>query len=519
MPREGSSARLVRNTLASGATSVLGLGLSLVLLPFLIHQLGTEAYGVWALAISLSFIGGYASLTDLGVEASAARYVAEGRSTDDDEAVNRTLSTALAFFGGMALLITPPLVLLAGALTGLFNIDADLQNDAQLCFMLVACHLFFELPARVFFAALEGVQRFTVYQAIEATRAILQAALFVTVVLAGWGIVGLGAALAATSLLVLIVGAIASRRAIPSMRLSPSRVSRVELRRLIRFGGALFILRFAGLLYRQMDRVIIGIALGVRQVTTYEVANRIQGGALMVQSISTSAVLPAAAYARAQPQILRDMYVRGTRYSSAISLPVVIAALIFAEPLITDWLGDSLRDAVSPTRIFLCVLLLMIFNNVGTTMLVALGRRLKAYIVAVVANVLINLVVSIALVHPLGINGVLIGSLIGNGLLAPYLVHLCLREFGVSVGEWARGIIWPMVPGLAVQAVTAAPLLWLADESDSLLATAALICLSILLALGAFLLVGVSRNERGVISTTLRSALGLPLRPATAQPE
>src|SRR4051794_24652220 len=107
MAREGTAERLVRNVLASGATSVLAIGISLVMLPFLIHQLGPAAYGTWALAISLSFVGGYASLTDLGIESSAVRFVAEGRAAHDDAAVNRTVSTALAFFTSIAVIVAP----------------------------------------------------------------------------------------------------------------------------------------------------------------------------------------------------------------------------------------------------------------------------------------------------------------------------------------------------------------------------------------------------------------------------
>src|SRR3954453_20462104 len=100
-----------------------------------------------------------------------------------------------------------------------------------------------------------------------------------------------------------------------------------------------------------MDRVIIGIALGVRQVTTYEVANRIQGGALMVQSISTQAVLPAAAYARARPALLRHIYVRGPRYASAASPAGLLAAPNPPEPLIPDWPGGSPGPARVPRPI------------------------------------------------------------------------------------------------------------------------------------------------------------------------
>ena len=38
-------------------------------------------------------------------------------------------------------------------------------------------------------------------------------------------------------------------------------------------------MRVCGTLYRQMDKAIVGVALGPRLVTSYEIANRIQQGA------------------------------------------------------------------------------------------------------------------------------------------------------------------------------------------------------------------------------------------------
>jgi membrane protein EpsK len=512
MAQEGSAARLVRNTLASGATSVMAMALSLVLLPFLIDHLGAAAYGTWALALSLSFVGGYATLTDLGVEGAAVRYVAEGRAAGDAEAVNRTVSTALAFFTAAAIVISPLLVLAAGALVGLFDIHGELRDDARLCFMLIGCYLLFELPARAFFAAIEGAQRLGLYQGIEAVRALLQAVVTVAVILAGWGIVGLGGTLAATSLFVLVAGGVIAKRTVPGLRISPRWVSRIELRRLITFGGTLFLLRISALLYRQMDRVIIGLALGVRAITPYEVANRIQGGALMVQSVSTAGVLPAAAYSHADPERLRDMYLRGTRYSTAASLPFVLAGIIFAGPLIHAWIGDKLDDAVGPTRLFLACLLFVMINNVGTTMLIGLGRRLGRYIALVVVNVLVNLAVSIALVHPLGISGVMIGTLAGNAILAPALVRIFLQEFGVSLGQWTRGLLVPMVPIVIAQGVTAAPLLLLADSSPTLPVVAVTGIASVASGLLAFARFGMGRDERAVLTATIRAALGLRVR-------
>ena len=88
----------------------------------------------------------------------------------------------------------PILVAAAYPLTGLFGIDDAVRGQATLCFALVGVQLLFELPARVFFALLEGAQRFTIYQGIELARALVQAALIVAVLLLDIDLPGLGGA-------------------------------------------------------------------------------------------------------------------------------------------------------------------------------------------------------------------------------------------------------------------------------------------------------------------------------------
>jgi O-antigen/teichoic acid export membrane protein len=513
MPEEGSGARVVRNTLANGAGQFLSVLISLVMTPFLIDGLGVEAYGVFVLALTLTFFGGYAALADLGVEGAAVRYIAEARSDRDVAGVNDTVSTTAAFFGAVALVLTPLLVLLSGVLVDVFSISGELKEPARLTFALVAAQLLFDLPSRAFFAALGGSQRFVVFQAIEVTRALVQAALFAAILIANPEIQLLGAAMVASSAVVLLLAWVASHRAMPELHVSPANVKREVLRRLVTFGGGLLALRVMGTFYRQMDKVIIGTVLGVRFVTPYDVANKIHSGAALVQSVASSALLPATAYARAQRDVLRDLYLRGSSYTVAITLPVIAAGFIFAEDLIRTWVGESLTDdATAATRLFMVYLAIVLPHVVGVSILTGLGK-LRWVLVNAAGVLVVNLGLSIALVSPLGIEGVVIGTVAANALSFPFLLVLLTREFEVGIGEWFSAIILPNLPGLGLQAATAAPLLWLAGQTGRLFAVGGLFLISVAVSVAAYLALGLARDQRRLLLTTLRSAVGL--RPAT----
>lgn len=510
-----SAARVVRNTLANGLGGVLGMGVGILLTPYMIAQLGLAAYGVWTLALTLTFAGGYAALADLGIEAATARYVAEAISDGDEEALNRTVATTLTFFIALGLVLGLAMVVLAHSLTGLFSVSQGLRDSATICFALVGGQIALELPSRAFVAVLEGTQQFVTYQTVEVTRAVLQAILWVGALAAGYGLAALGLGLAITTGLCLALYWRLAHRAVPALRASPRRASRAEFKRLVTYGGAVTGLRFAGTLYRQMDKIILGIALTPSAVALFEIANKIHLSASMVQSMSVSALLPATATSRREPELLRDIFLRGTCYTVAASLPFVIAIFAFAEPLIRDWIGSEADGAAGPARLFLVYLLLNVFHNVGSVMVVALGR-LRTMVIATLANVFINLGVSIALVGPLDIYGVIIGTLVGNAVIWPIYLRLYLGTFEVGVGQWLRRIVVPNLPGLLIQGALLAALLLLSVGSASLPVVGAAVLASVAASLVGFLRFGLPAKERAVLLATLRSAVRQTPTPAPA---
>src|ERR1700730_15716486 len=92
---------VARNVIWNWAGMVVGLAVGVVVMPFLIHRLGQESYGLWILIGSLT---NYFRLLDLGVRGSVGRYVAFYKAKHDRDGVNRTLSTATVILAGVAIL-------------------------------------------------------------------------------------------------------------------------------------------------------------------------------------------------------------------------------------------------------------------------------------------------------------------------------------------------------------------------------------------------------------------------------
>jgi hypothetical protein len=232
-------------------------------------------------------------------------------------------------------------------------------------------------------------------------------------------------------------------------------------------------------------------------------------------SVSSSALLPASAYARSKPEVVEDMYLRGSHYSTAVTLPFIVAGFAFAYPLIATWVGaDIAHDAAPVAQLFFIYLAIVLPNVVGVGVLVGLGK-LRGVLAISGGVAAVNLGVSIAAVAlGAGIEGVVIGTVAANALFFPAQLWLCLHHFKVSLGHWLRAIIRPNLPALVVQAATAVPLVALANDVDSLVVSLLLFGLSVAISYATWLAVGLQREQRQVFIGTLRRALGRPVEPS-----
>jgi O-antigen/teichoic acid export membrane protein len=467
--------RVFRNTLVTGVTGVLSLLLNFFVVAFAIRKLGPDSYGVWVLALSFSVSAGYLSISDLGLQAGVTRFVADADGRNQRERIGEVVSSALAVLGGAALVAVVVLLALSVGAEHLFHVPGSLHTALQLLFVLLAAEALFGLPGLAFEGLLEGLQRYGWIRSLDLSRQVLYTVLVVIVLSTGHGVVAFGAVMVASSVFVAVGYAVAARILCPELRISPRMVKRVALGPLANFSAWVFLGRICGVLWAQMDKVILAVAAGTSVLTGYDIAARIQSAASYPLSLTTTAVVPATANLSAMESTVRlqALLVRGTRYTLALSLPITIAAMILARPLIVGWVGERYANMAGPTQLFLVYQLVVSSATIANTMLVGLGR-VRAVMTYVSFAVVINLIISVILVGPLGISGVIIGTLVGFGITAPLYIRLVLRELSMALGEFARQAIIPIVPWAALFAALTLLMAQLVQPAN--LATVAACC-------------------------------------------
>ena len=505
MSQEVTGHRLIRNTVINGLANSLGALLTIALTPFFLQRLGAPQYGVWLLALTLTFSSGYVVLADLGLQEAVVRFVAEARAREDTETVSRVASSTLAVFLAVGTVAAVVVFLVAPLLVQLFHVPPGLQSSARVVFSMVAASIFIELPTAAFLSVIEGAQRYGWLRSIDVAGRIGWAAFSVAAVLVGGGVLWLAAALLATTLAQGIGAVAIARHVEPGLTVRSAMVDRTTLRRMFGYGWLVSTLRVASVVYAQMDRAIVGIALGVASVARYEVVYRIEAGATFALVTASSAVLPASAFnvARADSERQRELYIRGSRYAVAFAAPITLSALLYARPLISTWVGSSYADLTATAQLFLAFPLFWCVHVVGINMLVGQGK-IGRLAVMQVSSVLVNLVLSIILVRPLGIAGVVTGTLVANALVfVPYL-RLLLATFDCSLNAWLRRILFPNTAGAAAQLLFAWLTLGIAERSTQFWTVVAFCVASCAVSAVVFLSVGMSRSERAMLARQVR---------------
>jgi O-antigen/teichoic acid export membrane protein len=445
--------RVFRNTLFTGVVGVISLLANFFVIGEAVRRLHMGPYGVLTLALAFSLSAGFLSISDLGLQSGVTRFVADADGRGQRSRIGETVSSSLAILaaaGAVAAAILLSLSLLASHI--FTNVHtAELQNDLHLLFVLFAVEALFGLPALAFLGVLQGLQHYGWIKVIDLSRQMLYTVLALIVLFTGQGVVAFGAAMISGTLFAAVGYAIAARVLCPELRVSPQLIHRAALRPLAGFSAWVFISRVLGVIWAQMDTLILSVFVGISVLTGYSVIARLESAASYPLSLTAAAVVPAAASLLASESRvqLRELLIRGTRYTLALSMPVTIAAMVLARPLIVGWVGSVYSSFAGPAQLFLAYQLVSCSANIALTILIGIGRvrAVAAYFSLAVA---VNLIVSIVLAKPLGVTGVIIGTTIGYGITAPLYIRLVLRELSMGVGVFLRNAIFPILPWAGV---------------------------------------------------------------------
>jgi O-antigen/teichoic acid export membrane protein len=283
---------------------------------------------------------------------------------------------------------------------------------------------------------------------VVATAAVVYTGKGPLVLLAALGAVTIAGSAAACAL---------AYRELGAVRLSVRLVNRKALGVIFSFSWVLFVIQVATLAGdQQTDRLVLGVFTGAAAVGIYEAAAKLNGLVALLAGLPTVALMPAASQldAQARPGMLRELYLRGTKYTAALVLPITVGLIVLAQPLLLEWLG--LRFAANSVAAQVFLLVWLVFPNLAVAFTIFVGTgRLRFLLAFTSIHALLNLALTLLLVRPLGVLGVVLGTVITEFVMFPVGMWYTLKVLDVGPAEYVRRVVLPTYPLLLVTAVVA----------------------------------------------------------------
>ncbi|HEX2233408.1 MAG TPA: polysaccharide biosynthesis C-terminal domain-containing protein [Thermoleophilaceae bacterium] len=504
-PGPGEARLLARGALLQQVAQGSGLGVLLVVVTLLARRLSVPELGAYGLVASLA---GYLLVFRNSVSSSAVRAMAA--AVDPGER-GRMFSAAAAMYAAVGL-VTGLLIVLAGLAIAGGILSGDLARESRIGAVGLGAIMAAGLASTVYLDALRAERMLVRAPALEIAGVALHLGVMLALILSD---ASLGAIIALSGGMPLMSGLL-SALTVVRLRLpfsfDRSAVTGERMRQLAPVAGWLMVVELSNLVIYAFGRIILGALHSPATVGRYEGPVRAHNllyalvGALAVPTVPTASRYTATG----DRHRLRELALRGSRYTLALIVPVCVVLIALAEPILEVWLGERYGAGAGALSILSSYWLLYAALLVTPGFLVGAGRaRELARVVAVVA--VANLALTLALTPELGLEGPALGTAIPFALAFPLLLRLALGVSGLSLGELARQA-W--FPAYTTGAVLAAGLvaLRLAAEPDSLGAVLAAAACGLLAYWIAFYLVWLRRDERELVRGLGR------LRPAPARP-
>jgi len=467
--------------------------LGLVILPFNVRHLGPATYGLWMLTASVTV---HFSVLDLGYGGAIVKFIAQYRARRDKRALNEIASTMFIVFGAAGLVAYAVAVGIAFNLGALFRITPEQAAVGKWILLIIGVNVAVNFPFSVYGAVVNGFQRYDANSMVALCSSLLVAVVNVAVLWAGYGLVTLVACTTSVRVVTYFVYRLNAYRIFPGLRVNPALFTRSRLREVTGFSVYASIIDWANKLNYQLDAIVIGAFMGSAPIAVWAVADRVASGTQRLTNQLNGVLFPVVVDSDTMQRTerLQKVLLEGTRLSLAMVVPITVAVIVLARPLILAWVGPKMLGAVPVMQILALTVAIRVGNASATTLLKGAGRVRYLATANIIAG-LVNLVLSVLLVKPLGLVGVAIGTIIPIAVVSGLVIFpVACQRVDISLASAFRHALWPTLwPAL----VTAGCLfLTRGISSGTLLAVMLQAGGAGLLYLALFFLIALGRRDR-----------------------
>ena len=253
-----------RNSVWGLISQLAPLAVNVFMTPFVIHGFGIDRYGLFMLALGLATVF---LRFDGGLTASAQRYFAIFAGRGDLLETTRLMTTITTLVTGLAVAIAITLNIVADPVTRLLHMPEELRGEAAFLLRMASVTIGMSLIRNVFAAILQAHNRWAVANLTYVFSYPIYVVGIILTVHNHWGLRGAACTIATQQVLTAIVLIPLARQYLD--RTGVGFYSRAELTQLLSFSAKMQAVSISNLFLTQVDSLIIGAFLPVKNVAFY----------------------------------------------------------------------------------------------------------------------------------------------------------------------------------------------------------------------------------------------------------
>ncbi|MBI5242239.1 MAG: oligosaccharide flippase family protein [Elusimicrobia bacterium] len=454
-PPQSKSARFVRNIGWNilGQAGIAGLGLLAV--PYLVHRLGTEVYGLY---IIMNTVGTYLTLLAFGSGGGAMKYVAEFCAARNRRGLRDTLRYTAAIHVLGALGGAGALALGARfCAVRIFHVPAPLISTAVLVLYCAAGAAAFAALIQYATSVLQGLQRFDWQNLVSFLQNGLMLLGAVAALALGLGLPGVAGWYVALSVGLSLFALLLLRRLLPE-RWDFHDGAGLSLDKYAVFSLSLWLGGLASIVTFQVDKIFLARGVSLSGLTLYAVPAGLLQRLAVLPAIISTVLMPMVSEVHG-PDVkdaLERMYLKSVRFLLWAILPAYVLLFALIPQFLGLWLGGDFAGlSVWPARLLVLAQAFCVLNYIPHA--IVSGRGRPWYLAGLSwAQAILSVIAWKLLIPHYHLLGAALGSLIAQVLPScVYLVVVHRRILGISFGRYfAEGLRGPLISaGLLFAAV------------------------------------------------------------------
>ena len=412
----------------------------MLLTPVLINNLGVEAYGIWTILMSIQT---YLFVADAGFSSSVTTYVNIYLEENDRESIKGVISSNVMVLS-LLFLVVAFFSCLFVELFFLYPIDDGNSNYNWLLYV-------FLLVSNVYLLSISGVLSNLVIarHKIEIAKSVQIAHLvFYTLVIF---LVISDKSVLEDVLYVIVVSSLGytiflyfyCRKSFFEM--FPTRIFLFDRAVFTRMSGFIvntFVIGLTGRVQFYTDVLLVGYFMTLADVAYLEITSKLPFYATFIFSSLVAIYYPifTERFHKGELIELRRVFVSVNNFSVGIAFSVMIVLMLYGEFFIDIWVGEEKFAGFDVFIVMVFTILLHAVLGPVSTLMQAIGDNRQLMFYEVIISIL-NVCISIALIEPLGLLGVVLGTFISLlfGMLVFY-IRLVKKVLNITLSEYVQEI-------------------------------------------------------------------------------